>query len=129
MAARPDGASPAPGKREIAGLFGRASALWKTLRDDLSSQYGLLDETWSFSRKTNHWALQLRERKKKRTVLYLIPLPGSFQAAFALGEKACTAARAGTLRPRSSTSSSTRRSARKVEACASTCARGGTSST
>jgi hypothetical protein len=97
MPAKPDSSTPAPGKREIAGLLGKASALWTGLHGELSSRFGPLDEKWSFSRKTNHWALQLKEKKKKRTVVYLIPLPGGFQAAFALGEKACGAAQASAL--------------------------------
>jgi hypothetical protein len=97
MAAKSNSGSSAPGRREIAGLLGKASALWTGLHGDLSSQFGPLDEKWRFSRQTNHWSLQLKQRKKKRTVLYLIALPGCFQAAFALGEKACAAARASAL--------------------------------
>ncbi len=97
MPGRSDNTSAGPGRREIAGLLGKASALWAGLHGDLSSRFGPLEEKWSFSRKTNHWALQLKEKKKRRTVLYLIPLPGCFQAAFALGEKACGAAQASAL--------------------------------
>ena len=97
MTSKSDSGPSAPSKREIAGLLGKAGALWTGLHNDLSSQFGPLEEKWSFSRKTDHWALQLKERKKKRTVLYLIPLSGCFQAAFALGEKACSAAQVSTL--------------------------------
>jgi Protein of unknown function (DUF3788) len=97
MAARADNTGAGPGKREIAGTLGKAGALWTGLHGDLSSRFGPLEEKWSFSRKTNHWALQLKEKKKKRTILYLIPLAGCFQAAFALGEKACAAAQSSTL--------------------------------
>jgi hypothetical protein len=96
MRATSDASSQPPEKRDIDDLLGRASALWTALHSDLSSQFGPLTEKWSFSRKTNHWSLQLKE-KKKRTILYLIPLSGCFQAAFALGEKACAAARVSTL--------------------------------
>ena len=97
MTAESGGGGSGPGRREIAGVLGKASALWTGLHGDLSSRFGPLEEKWSFSQKTNHWALQLKEKKKKRTVLYLIPLPGCFQAAFALGEKACAAAQASRL--------------------------------
>jgi hypothetical protein len=95
MTVKPHGSSSAPGKKEIENLLGKTSPLWTGLRSDLSSKFGPLAEKWSFSRKTNHWSLQLKQ--KKRTVLYLIPLPDCFRAAFALGEKACVAARASGL--------------------------------
>ena len=91
MTGNTDGAVTAPGKRELAGLLGKAGTLWATLHADLCSQFGPLTEKWIFTRKTNHWALQLKQ--KKRTVVYLIPTAGAFRAAFALGEKACAPAR------------------------------------
>jgi hypothetical protein len=97
MAAKSDSKGSAPRKREIEDLLGKSGPLWTGLYADLSSQFGPFDEKWSFSRKANHWRLQLKEKKKKRTLLYLIPLPGCFRAAFTLGEKACTAAHAGTV--------------------------------
>jgi Protein of unknown function (DUF3788) len=95
MAANTDGAVSSPGKRELAGLLGKAGTLWSSLSADLANQFGPLTEKWIFTRKTNHWALQLKQ--KKRTVLYLIPLSGTFRATFALGEKACAAAEASAL--------------------------------
>jgi hypothetical protein len=97
MAAKSGTSGPAPGKREIDDLLGKAAPFWTALHADLCSAFGPLDEKWRFSRQTNHWSLQLTQRSKKRTVLYLIALPGLFQAAFALGEKACAAARASAL--------------------------------
>lgn len=98
MAASPSGDRGAPpAKRELEDLLGRASALWASLQADLSSEFGPLAERWSFSGKTRHWLLQLKQTKKQRTVLYLTPARGYFLAAFALGEKACQAARASGL--------------------------------
>lgn len=86
------GRSP-PGERELDEVLGRSSALWARLRADIASEFGPLAEKWSFSKTTQHWSLQLKQRKTKRTVLYLIVGQGHFLAAFALGEKACLAAR------------------------------------
>jgi hypothetical protein len=95
MIGNTDGTAPSPGKRELAGLLGKAGATWAALHADLTAQFGPLTETWIFTRKTNHWALQLKQ--KTRTVVYLIPAAGTFRAAFALGEKACAAARESDL--------------------------------
>lgn len=47
----------------------------------------------SYSGKTARWSLQLKQRKRDRTILYLIVCQGQFLAAFAPGEKACCVAR------------------------------------
>jgi len=92
-----DRSSP-PGERELEKMLGRAYSLWTRLRAELSSEFGPLAEKWSYSAKTERWSLQLKQqRQKKRTVLYMIPCRGHFLAAFALGEKACLAARKGGL--------------------------------
>ena len=88
------GSSP-PGKRDLDALLGKAGALWVRLNADLTSAFGPLAEKWSYSRATNRWSVQLK--RKHRTVVYLIPCRGHFLAAFALGEKACAAAKDGAL--------------------------------
>ena len=52
-------------------MLGRAGALWERLHAHLASEFGPLAEKWSFSKTTNRW--------------------------FALGEKACAAAKNGGL--------------------------------
>ncbi len=91
------GSPPAP--RELKALLGRAAAHWARLREGLDADHGSLAETWSYTAKTQRWSLRLTHEGKKRTVVYLIPQAGRFEAAFALGEKACRAARAGGLAP------------------------------
>ena len=83
--------------REIEKTLGKAAALWTRLHADLCAEFGPPAEKWSYSARTEHWALQLKQQKKKRTVVYLILCPGHFLAAFALGEKACRAAQEGGL--------------------------------
>ncbi len=82
-----------PGKRELEAMLGRAEGHWASLRDGLAEDFGVLAEEWIYNPKKQHWVLRLRHEKKKRTVVYLIPGAGRFEAAFALGEKACRAAR------------------------------------
>jgi hypothetical protein len=88
-----------PGARDLEETLGRTSPLWARVQAELSSEFGPLDGKWSFSAKTQRWSLQLKHPKKKRTVLYLIVCPGHFLAGFALGEKACAAARSSGLPP------------------------------
>ena len=88
---------PPPGGRDLAKTLGRTHALWTRLHAEIADAFGPLEEKWSFSKKSGRWSLQLKQRRKKRTVLYLIVQPGHFLAAFALGEKACAAARASGL--------------------------------
>jgi hypothetical protein len=84
-----------PAKREIAETLGKAAVLWDRLHADLSAEYGPLAEKWTFSKKTNRWSLQLRQ--KKRTILYMIAGQGVLIVAFALGEKACAVAQSSGL--------------------------------
>lgn len=84
--------SAAPPSGELDGLLGRSRGAWDQLHAALAAGHGPLAEKWSFSGRTQRWSLQLKEARKKRTILYMIPCPGHFLAAFALGEKACRAA-------------------------------------
>ncbi len=94
MKAKESAGRPArPGKREVEAKLGRAASHWTWLCDGLAEDLGVLAEEWIYNPKKQHWVLRLRNEKKKRTVVYLIPGAGRFEAAFALGEKACRAAR------------------------------------
>ena len=96
MARHPAGGSNSPPvTRDLEDMLGRAGAMWTRLRTDLVSDFGPLAEKWSFSKTTNRWSVQLK--RKQRTVVYLIPCRGHFLASFALGEKACAAAKDGGL--------------------------------
>jgi Protein of unknown function (DUF3788) len=91
-----DRSSP-PKASELEAVLGRAGALWAGLHAALSADFAPVSEKWSYSGKAYGWSLQLR--RKTRTILYMIPGAGRFVAAFALGEKACAAARQGGLPP------------------------------
>ena len=98
MKAKESAGRPArPGKRELEARLGRAAGHWTWLCDGLVEDFGTLAEEWIYNPRSQHWVLRLRHEKKKRTVVYLIPLAGRFEAAFALGEKACRAARDASL--------------------------------
>lgn len=81
-----------PGPKEIEKTLGRTAALWTRLHAELSGEFGPLLERWTWNPRTGHWVLQIKRAKGKRTILYLVLCPKHFQAAFALGEKACRAA-------------------------------------
>ena len=89
-----DRGSP-PSERALEAILGKGNGLWAELLADLSSEFAPLNEKWSFSGKSHGWILRLRQ--KRRTVLYMVPCPGYFVASFALGEKACQAARGSGL--------------------------------
>jgi hypothetical protein len=83
-------ASP-PGPRVLQEMLGRTNGLWEQLRDDLQTAYGPLIEEWDFSGQAYGWSFRLKE--KKRALVHMTPCRGHFLASFALGEKACRAAR------------------------------------
>jgi hypothetical protein len=96
MPAAKSGADPSgPGQRLLTEILGRALVHWTSLHQDLTGIYGPLAEKWSYSQKTGHWSLQIKQ--KKRTILYMIAKEGLLTVGFALGEKACAAAQAGGL--------------------------------
>ncbi len=84
-----------PTEQTLAVALGRASGLWVQLKDDLQAAHGPLAEEWSFAGKAFGWSFRLKE--KKRVLVYMTPCRGHFLASFALGEKACLAARAASL--------------------------------
>jgi Protein of unknown function (DUF3788) len=89
-----DRGSP-PNERALETALGEASGLWAELLARLASEFAPLHEQWSFSGKSHGWILRVRQRQ--RTVLYMVPCPRYFVASFALGERACRAARASKL--------------------------------
>jgi hypothetical protein len=84
-----------PRPAELSRALGTSSALWKELERGLAADLGPLQRAWTYSGKAHGWSLRLA--KGKRAVVYLLPRGGGFLAAFALGEKACAAARESSL--------------------------------
>lgn len=80
-----------PNNDELAAALGPTKALWDELASDLVRENQIdLQEWHSYSPKAG-WSLRLKHGK--RTIVYLVPLRGSFQAALVLGDKAVKAAR------------------------------------
>ncbi len=80
-----------PTETELAATLGASKQLWDTLIADLSEELELDSQEWkSYSPKAG-WSLRLK--RKKRNILYLAPLQGSFSIAIILGDKAIKTAR------------------------------------
>lgn len=81
-----------PTDHELAAELGRpAQKLWDQLVTDLAQECSITIAEWnSYSSKAG-WSLRLKSAK--RTIVYLSPWRGRFQASFALGDKAVEAAR------------------------------------
>ena len=94
LSAFDDKASP-PRPRALHEMLGRTSVLWERLKEDLQAAHGPLVEEWAFSGQAYGWSFRLKE--KKRTLVYMTPCRAHFLASFALGEKACLAARTARL--------------------------------
>jgi uncharacterized protein DUF3788 len=89
----PDAASP-PTAKALARMLGRTRGLWTQLIAHLQAEYGPLAEEWNFG-KAYGWSFRLKART--RAVVYMTPRRGRFLASFALGEKACAAAKEARL--------------------------------
>jgi len=84
-----------PDAAAVAAVLGRTASLWTRLKDGLGAEFEGLAEEWTFAGKAYGWSLRLKQ--KKRAIVYLTPHQRHFVASFALGEKACHAARAAGL--------------------------------
>ena len=79
----------------VAKTIGRTAPLWSEVRKHLAREYEPVKEAWKFYSRKSGWCLQVKRRK--RTILYMIPCKGFFLVAFVLGEKAVQSARASNL--------------------------------
>ena len=86
-----DDKSKEPEGEDLARTLGRSAVHWEDLRRHAAAEFAPLDETWTFAGAKWGWALRLR--RKKRTVLSMVPCKGHFLVGFALCEKAVAAAR------------------------------------
>jgi hypothetical protein len=84
-----------PGDQGLKEVLGPTADLWISLKESIQSAHGPLAEEWNYSGKAYGWGFRLKQ--KKRALIYMTPCEGYFLASFALGEKACAAARDASL--------------------------------
>ncbi len=89
------GKTERPTDADLCAALGSAKPVWDELIQGLEANYDVAIHEWkSYSPKAG-WSLRLK--RGKRTVLWLAPGDGCFQAIFILGDKAIEAARGGAL--------------------------------
>jgi hypothetical protein len=82
-----------PAEKDLLSALGpNAASRWQKLLSELLALAPDMTSEWhSYSPKAG-WSLRLKSGK--RTIIHLVPGPKSFEAAFALGDKALAAVRA-----------------------------------
>jgi hypothetical protein len=81
-----------PDDAALAGALGSAKRLWDEFVRHITQEYGPITEEWGFYKS---WSVRLK--RKKRTIVYLLPRDGHFLCAYVFGEKATEAARRAKL--------------------------------
>jgi hypothetical protein len=81
-----------PDDAALAGALGSTKKLWDEFARHISQEYGPASEEWGFYKS---WSLRLK--RKKRTIVYLLPRDGHFLCAYVFGEKATAEARRAKL--------------------------------
>lgn len=79
-----------PTDKDLSAALGKSYTLWRNLVTDLKRELTLDKEEWNTYSSKAGWSLRLQ--RKKRNIVYLSPLAGSFLASFILGDKAIAAA-------------------------------------
>jgi hypothetical protein len=87
-----DDKAKVPDDAALASALGATKELWDEFVRHMAREYGPLTEEWGFYKS---WALRLK--RKKRTLVYLLPRDGHFLCAFVYGEKATVEARRAKL--------------------------------
>ena len=86
-----------PTPADLAKVLGPSEESWYHLISRMEASYGPLSERWSFSGAKYGWSCQLR--RKKRTILYLIPQNQTFLVGVVLGDRALTLLRRDDVSP------------------------------
>jgi hypothetical protein len=74
-----------PEDADLSRVLKRSFVSWNELKKVIASRFTPLSVEWGFTGTSGWW---MRLKHKKRTVLYMTPCEGYFQASFALGERA-----------------------------------------
>jgi hypothetical protein len=75
-----------PNEAMLAQELGIAMDWLSHIRQFIEKNYGELSPEWKYYGQKSGWVLKLFQ--KKRNVLFVVPLHGSFKVAFTFGEKA-----------------------------------------
>lgn len=84
-----------PAEADLSKALGPAKPVWDGLLADLAAQHDVAIQEWKCYSPKAGWSLRLK--RGKRTIVWLSPCEGCFQAAFILGDKALLAARQSDL--------------------------------
>ena len=90
-----DDKAKTPSDSDLTAVLGRSKARWDELVDHVRDTYEPMTSEWGFVGAKYGWSLRLK--RKKRTILYLIPQQRHFLCAFVFGGKATEVARASAL--------------------------------
>ncbi|MHC4478202.1 MAG: DUF3788 domain-containing protein [Planctomycetota bacterium] len=90
-----DDKSKKPDDNILTEVLGRTKRLWDDLNNHVAQEYEPAIQEWSFGGDKYGWSVRLK--RKKRTILYLIPCQRYFLCAFVFGGKATEAARRSAL--------------------------------
>lgn len=90
-----DDKSKQPKDRELAETLGKTKRLWDDLKDHVAKECAPITKEWKFYGQKYGWSFLLK--RKKRTMLYLIPCKGYYMVAFVFGDRAVKAAHESNL--------------------------------
>lgn len=86
-----DNKAKKPNDDHLAEVLGRTKKLWDELIQHVADTYEPMTQDWNFAGEKYGWSSRLK--RKKRTILYLIPCRKHFLCAFVFGGKATDAVR------------------------------------
>jgi len=78
-----------PNDEMVASVLSDSFALWETIKNHLLHNYKNTSEEWKFYGKESGWTKNIKSGK--RTLFMFVPMNGTFQVYFTLGEKAVIA--------------------------------------
>ena len=85
------GKTTPPSNSDLEKALGPSKPLWDRLVAELASEHDVTTREWKSYGAKSGWSLRLM--RGKRTIVWLAPSAGGFEAAFIFGDKALTAIR------------------------------------
>jgi len=89
------GKTKIPSTQELSATLGSSLILWNELVDSLLAEPDVTEMEWHSLKPKYGWSLIAKS--KKRRIVYLGPCAGCFRVSFVLGDRAMSAARAGSF--------------------------------